>query len=461
MDDPLFLLMQGIWLLAAGMYPLGFLFGACSACCDECGECPECTHICNTNVLRKISFNGTVGNFSFDQSDFGLVDWDVGACELYSFKLVEGINATERGPGPSLADVVGNAPECFGDLNNYDLVIYYGPALSVSDECGCPACSINFKAQVVRGRVAGGGAAEVNRGITIGNCSQPTSLPTSFTMTDWDPEPNNPVDENWGVGDCGTEDLFAFVKEWLDENLTIEITDIQVGECECNKCSHAYNDYESDVACSVQGSTLNYAIEGFGANTGVDTEIVIPPENLPQDVLPCFPEFPGVGCDEWFSLNIYSEEFLAGPQGGECGCLGDCLLCLTFRTTFKIDGDAAIVFLGGCCGTLADCDQTEVEFNCETIEWVLSDVVYSVDDPTLCEQCGPERLQLILDACVEYLQSLNISVSVTDITPCECGACCRDGDCEDSVVQSYCENESPGGEWAGVGTSCCDDPCEE
>jgi hypothetical protein len=36
MDDPLFLLMQGIWLFAAGMYPLGFLFGACSACCDEC-----------------------------------------------------------------------------------------------------------------------------------------------------------------------------------------------------------------------------------------------------------------------------------------------------------------------------------------------------------------------------------------------------------------------------------------
>jgi hypothetical protein len=33
MDDPLSLLMQGIWLLAAGMYPLGFMFGTCSACC--------------------------------------------------------------------------------------------------------------------------------------------------------------------------------------------------------------------------------------------------------------------------------------------------------------------------------------------------------------------------------------------------------------------------------------------
>jgi hypothetical protein len=32
-DDPLSLLMQGIWLLAAGMYPLGYMFGTCSKCC--------------------------------------------------------------------------------------------------------------------------------------------------------------------------------------------------------------------------------------------------------------------------------------------------------------------------------------------------------------------------------------------------------------------------------------------
>lgn len=37
-DDPLALLMQGILLFAAGLYPLGFLFGSCSACCGE--SCP-------------------------------------------------------------------------------------------------------------------------------------------------------------------------------------------------------------------------------------------------------------------------------------------------------------------------------------------------------------------------------------------------------------------------------------
>jgi hypothetical protein len=34
-DDPLSLLSLGIWLMAAGMWPVGFLFGACSACCQQ------------------------------------------------------------------------------------------------------------------------------------------------------------------------------------------------------------------------------------------------------------------------------------------------------------------------------------------------------------------------------------------------------------------------------------------
>jgi hypothetical protein len=36
-DDPLSLLSLGIWLMAAGMWPVGFLFGACSACCGGGG----------------------------------------------------------------------------------------------------------------------------------------------------------------------------------------------------------------------------------------------------------------------------------------------------------------------------------------------------------------------------------------------------------------------------------------
>ena len=44
-DDPLSLLSLGIWLMAAGMWPVGFLFGACSACCDK-SEDDVCEVVC-------------------------------------------------------------------------------------------------------------------------------------------------------------------------------------------------------------------------------------------------------------------------------------------------------------------------------------------------------------------------------------------------------------------------------
>lgn len=44
MDDPLSLLAFAVWTLAAGMYPLGFMFGICSACCNGCQPCNNCIH---------------------------------------------------------------------------------------------------------------------------------------------------------------------------------------------------------------------------------------------------------------------------------------------------------------------------------------------------------------------------------------------------------------------------------
>lgn len=59
-------------------------------------------------------------------------------------------------------------------------------------------------------------------------------------------------------------------------------------------------------------------------------------------------------------------------------------------------------------------------------------------------------LEEFSDALVELGISITLSVE-----ECECGACC-DGDCEDDVASGACS------EWAGIGTSCDDDPgpCE-
>jgi len=39
-DDPLALLSMSVWLFAAGMWPVAFLFGACSPCCQPSDPCP-------------------------------------------------------------------------------------------------------------------------------------------------------------------------------------------------------------------------------------------------------------------------------------------------------------------------------------------------------------------------------------------------------------------------------------
>lgn len=50
-DDPLSILSLFVWIAAAGMYPLGFLFGACSPCCDR-----ECPWILSFDRCMRVSF---------------------------------------------------------------------------------------------------------------------------------------------------------------------------------------------------------------------------------------------------------------------------------------------------------------------------------------------------------------------------------------------------------------------
>jgi hypothetical protein len=65
-DDPLSLLSLGIWLFAAGMWPVGFLFGACSPCCDQ-DQCPRflsferCLYFDNVNTSPQTGGTTPVG----------------------------------------------------------------------------------------------------------------------------------------------------------------------------------------------------------------------------------------------------------------------------------------------------------------------------------------------------------------------------------------------------------------
>ena len=73
-DDPLSLIVAGIWLMAAGMYPLGFLFGACSPCCKDQGCCGGSGEDNWTQAVVTISgFADNSVNGSYESCKLGLI----------------------------------------------------------------------------------------------------------------------------------------------------------------------------------------------------------------------------------------------------------------------------------------------------------------------------------------------------------------------------------------------------
>jgi hypothetical protein len=120
MDDPLFLLMQGIWLLAAGMYPLGFLFGSCSACCG-CGQC-QCSH----HLADEIVFGfGSANRFSLENPVLSVTTPSGTISEFPA-------DATLYGSGSGISITTEDTVYTQWQLRLFDAFISSG-----LDECGC------------------------------------------------------------------------------------------------------------------------------------------------------------------------------------------------------------------------------------------------------------------------------------------------------------------------------------
>jgi hypothetical protein len=195
MDDPLFLLMQGVWLLAAGMYPLGFMFGVCSACC--CPECNDCTHRfkggdveapgdqfgCKAPV--NITFDTPAGSVTFENYRIDFEDrrtiWDL---------------------------------ECGGafiEINSIGLVF---PA--PQDECGCFGCGYN----VVLTLRAGGSQNEFSLDLFLGSCDQTSDTKTGSL--------------EFEIEGCDIPDR------------TVTVT-IDVDPCECGACCYEDNSCTDNI----------------------------------------------------------------------------------------------------------------------------------------------------------------------------------------------------------------------
>jgi hypothetical protein len=222
-------------------------------------------------------------------------------------------------------------------------------------------------------------------------------------------------------------------------------------ECapECSKCTHYTNNIIAAGQANIistctyihreKFTSLSLQITGVspvtlenprGNNPGFCSNPLVVPENL-------WPIESGSGSAGLCIANYESDDVF-----DQCGCP----LCITFfvlRLEVNATGYQIILDSEPVVGELGPCESDTIAFAAhETLEWEITDFFSDNEEPS------PEA---VAEAWIPFLNTSGLSGTAT-IEPCDCGACCDDEQCEDNVAEGGCEN------WAGVGTSCDDDP---
>jgi len=403
--------------MAAGMWPVGFLFGACSACCDECGECPECTHYNKTNgECYDIPFL-TPSPFTWSYTAEGIGTVTVPCvtlepstgCDDNALDIpLEMLPAFEP---PAEFVELGGACITSGDFER--------PA-SV-DECGCNVCGYGISL-IARIFIDPDNELRFERYFlgTLGDCDQ-----SSINMVG---------QGEWQLADAIASydytDFISRVLEFLNGlNITMSLTSIP--PC-CNKCTHYFNECPNMDPYGDPNS-IELSFGDYGVVTGLNDTVEGEVEDGPL---------------EGWTFRSFIREYVPCPSETECGC-NRCGFAPSLEMNIFAPlsdenpfGTQNVTLLFEPCGFLDDCDQTEIVFSGLT-EWGYFDEL----------SVGVSEAQ-IADAISWANENVQVSYTNGPFEPCDCGACCDDG-CEDNVAEGGCGN------WAGVGTSCCDDPCEE
>lgn len=432
LDDPLGLIVQGIAVLAAGMYPVGFLFGACSDCCQCQQPCNYCTQPCNTDTLvNNVRFDMEVAGYQFDHTDFEL--WD-GPEAPWSGRLLlkdsnVGVIAGSETEGTGfLIDNRGNPPQGKQFLLNHEwpacitpdgTVLGINVYLSqVQDACGCPVCGLSFAVGIAFG-FAGGGNVRAQASVfpQVQTCSATTFSVSSLTIGDWQPAVTESVGDVWNSEcDCGgdlalldepdcdalsRQQLSGLVKTWLDDNFTISVTNLEIDTCECGPCCHAEE-------------TINTVVGGELVQTGV-----------------------GAACTENVSQGRCENNTIQ-----------------TDSTWLGVNATCDECPIGSCCDAeTGECSQT-FEEQCDGT-WTLGES---------CEPnpCPPPPTGACCDANGNCTQTTDANCQGTWTEGVECepnpcppptGACCdNEGNCT-QTTQANCQ-----GTWS-QGVACNPDPC--
>lgn len=143
MDDPLALVIYGITALAAGMYPVGFLFGACSPCCDECPDvCSKCTHYANNGSACNDYFFGSGRSLTVNVADHGTVTLSNPAYEPCEAAGNEVFVNVATAPVPTWKAGTFLAGQEFTSYADPYICVRLIDGFFVADECGCNLCNV-------------------------------------------------------------------------------------------------------------------------------------------------------------------------------------------------------------------------------------------------------------------------------------------------------------------------------
>ena len=240
--------MQGIWLLAAGMYPLGFMFGVCSKCCDQCpDECSKCAgvyHVTTPGGDRcRDTFDALTLSTAVDVATRNNVRPDSNRRVNIAADIIQSLKCF---------DIDGNAVSKTITANgNYFEVDIVG-----LDKCECPTC---FYAQ---GIYIGVGLSRPSSTLCYfdaffqyDKCAQSTAL-VSVTITR---EQMEACLESFPLLQC----------EGVPEEISVELQFDLDFECECGACCRGSvcTENESKIHCEVN----DFPSPGGGTWQGVGT----------------------------------------------------------------------------------------------------------------------------------------------------------------------------------------------
>jgi hypothetical protein len=212
----------------------------------------------------------------------------------------------------------------------------------------------------------------------------------------------------------------------------------------CSKCNHAYNGTSGGGRCNVE-LRYSYSINDGATVSGTGSGEL---ENSPnaQDTQ----SFSCLGGPFGLSLRLYV--ITASLLNDACGCETCCSFALEFA---GFGGFSDPIYGFDFC----DCDQTVFEMD---IDW--PDLGFAYQALGGVRDSCPEAFQQFLDRAATSTVHVRLE---TD--PCECGACCTEGECESPTTDFYCDTNNKtawfnsgddrDAEWQGVGTDCDPNPC--